>query len=154
MPTAKMTSEQKRDELRLLAKQRQADRRDGYLCLSDIHSGYYDTDEHVSPWSTSAQDVDAELMIFGKDWVSSDAGGRAGPGAQAARTRLERADQQEPSQVLARPHGRARVLADVRHERLSVQKIGKKNAAIRATDMRFAAEKYALPASRIVQRSR
>ena len=49
-----------------------------------------------------------------------DAGGRAGPGAQAARTRLERADQQEPSQVLARPHGRARVLADVRHERLSV----------------------------------
>jgi hypothetical protein len=33
-------------------------------------------------------------------------------------------------------------------------KIGKKNAAIRATDMRYAAEKYALPASRIVQRSR
>ena len=72
MSAAKKTSEQKRDELRLLAKQRQADRRDGYLCLSDIHSGYYDTDEHVSPWSTSAQNVDAELMIFGKDWVSSE----------------------------------------------------------------------------------
>jgi len=58
MSTAKKTSEQKRDGLRLLAKQRQADRRDGYLCLSDIHSGYYDTDEHVSPWSTSTQNVD------------------------------------------------------------------------------------------------
>lgn len=30
----------------------QADRRDGYLCLSDIHSGFYDISEHVSPCTT------------------------------------------------------------------------------------------------------
>src|SRR4051812_43518508 len=121
MSAAPKSSEQRRNELRLLAQQRQADRRDGYLCLSDIHSGYYDTEEHVSPWSISAQNVDAELMIFGKDWVLlGDARRRAGPGAQAARTRVERADQQEPSRVLARPRRRARVLANVCHQRLSV----------------------------------
>src|SRR5262249_29915245 len=66
-----MTSEQKREELLRLARQRQADRRDGYLCLSDIHDRVYECDI-VSPWSTSAQNVDAELMMFGKDWASSE----------------------------------------------------------------------------------
>ena len=72
MSVAIKPSDQKREDLRRLARQRQADRRDGYLCLSEIHSGFYDTDMHVSPWSISAQNVDAELMILGKDWASSE----------------------------------------------------------------------------------
>ena len=81
-----------------------------------------------------------------------DISGRAGPRAQAARTRVELAYQQEPSRVLTRPPGRARVLADLRHKRFPVHyiKIGKKNAAIRAADMLYAARKYALPQLRIV----
>ena len=103
-----MTSDQKREELFQLARQRQADRRDGYLCLSDIHGGYYECD-HVSPWSISAQYVDAELMILGKDWASSDTlnGPPARSRAQKNRTRLEKANEQEPSRILARLCGRA-----------------------------------------------
>ena len=66
-----MTSEQKVEELFRLAMQRKADHRDGYWDLADIHDGYYECD-YVSPWSISAQNVDAELMILGKDWASSE----------------------------------------------------------------------------------
>jgi uracil-DNA glycosylase len=39
--------------------------------LSDFHNGYYECD-HVSPWSISACNVDAELMLIGQDWASSE----------------------------------------------------------------------------------
>ncbi|HVI79120.1 MAG TPA: hypothetical protein VM715_13345, partial [Candidatus Acidoferrum sp.] len=151
MSAAPKSSEQRRNELRLLAQQRQADRRDGYLCLSDIHSGYYDTEEHVSPWSISAQNVDAELMIFGKDWVSSEtlAGApdperkRLGQGWNVPTNRNLRA--------YLRDHvGGLEFSQTYATNVFPFIKLGKKNAAIRAADMLYAARQYALPQLRIV----
>jgi len=65
------TTEQKRKALFRLAKQRQADRLPPYACLADFHGGFYECDL-VSPWSKSARNVDAEVMIIGQDWASSD----------------------------------------------------------------------------------
>jgi uracil-DNA glycosylase len=65
------TTERKREELLQLAKHRQADRLLPHLCLADIHGGYYECD-YVSPWSKSAANVDAELMLIGQDWASSE----------------------------------------------------------------------------------
>ncbi len=66
-----MNREQKREALLQLAKKRQSDRREPHLCLGDIHEGYYECN-YVSPWTISACNEDAELMIFGKDWVSTE----------------------------------------------------------------------------------
>ena len=65
------TTEQKRRKLLKLAKRRQADRLPPHACLADFHRDFYECD-HVSPWSISAHNVDAEVMIIGQDWASSD----------------------------------------------------------------------------------
>ena len=65
------TTEQKRKALLQLAKRRKKDRLKPHACLADFHSGFYEC-KHVSPWSISAGNVDAEVMIIGKDWASSD----------------------------------------------------------------------------------
>ena len=61
------TTEQKRKALLKLAKLRQADRLPPHACLGDFHKGFYECD-HVAPWSIAACNVDAEVMIIGKDW--------------------------------------------------------------------------------------
>jgi uracil-DNA glycosylase len=66
-----VTTEPKRQELLQLARHRQADRLPPHHCLADFHNAYYECD-HVSPWSISACNVNAELMIIGQDWASSD----------------------------------------------------------------------------------
>lgn len=65
------TIEQKCEELFQLAERRKKDRLEPHACLADFHNGYYDCD-YVSPWSISAHNVDAEVMIIGQDWTSSD----------------------------------------------------------------------------------
>jgi hypothetical protein len=66
---------QKREALLRLAKKRQDDTLEGYsrryFRLADFHDGYYETD-HVVPWTISACNVDAELMLVCQDWASSD----------------------------------------------------------------------------------
>jgi uracil-DNA glycosylase len=64
------TSEQKRLQLLQLAKRRQGDRLPPHRCLAEFHNGYYECD-YITPWSISACDVDAELMLIGQDWASS-----------------------------------------------------------------------------------
>jgi len=64
------TTEQKRKELFQLAKRRKKDRLKPHACLDDFHNGFYECD-HVSPWSKSACNVDAKVMIIGKDWGAS-----------------------------------------------------------------------------------
>jgi uracil-DNA glycosylase len=68
-----MTAAQKREELLHLAKVR---KHDNDLCpphyhLACFHGGKYECD-YVSPWSKLAHNLDAELMIIGQDWASSD----------------------------------------------------------------------------------
>lgn len=62
----------KAEALRLLALRRKADRLPGYDCLSDFHEGAYDAHDYVSPWTISAHDVDARLMVLLQDWSSSE----------------------------------------------------------------------------------
>jgi restriction system protein len=66
-----METEQKREELLQLAWRRQADRLEPHYCLADFHNGYYECD-HVSPWTISACNVDAEIMLIAQDWASSE----------------------------------------------------------------------------------
>ena len=61
----------KRDELLRLAKLRQATRWKGYQCIADYHRGIYECD-FVSPYSKTAGNVDAEIMVMLQDWSSDD----------------------------------------------------------------------------------
>jgi len=54
-----------------IARLRQSFRLDGYASVGDFHGGIFECD-HVSPWTKSGCNVDAEIMIVGQDWSSSD----------------------------------------------------------------------------------
>src|SRR3972149_3307097 len=66
----------KRKELLALAKKRQATRWDGYKGIGDYHGGVYECD-FVSPYTKTAGDVDADIMVMLQDWWSDD--GMSGP---------------------------------------------------------------------------
>jgi len=61
----------KRAELLALAKLRQATRWPGYNCIGDYHRGVYECD-FVSPYTKSAGNVDAEIMVLLQDWSSDE----------------------------------------------------------------------------------
>src|SRR3990172_5301954 len=61
----------KRKELLALAKKRQATRWDGYNCIGDYHGGAYECD-FVSPYTKTAGNVDADIMVMLQDWWSDD----------------------------------------------------------------------------------
>lgn len=54
-----------------LARLRQSTHLDGYACIGDFHHGIFECD-HVSPFTKSGNNVDAEVMIVGQDWSSTD----------------------------------------------------------------------------------
>lgn len=58
--------------LRALAELRKKTRLKGYKGVSDFHGGTFDGN-HVSPWTKSGCNVDADIMVVGQDWVSADA---------------------------------------------------------------------------------
>jgi len=64
-------SASKKSELRELARKRKAARMKGYCVLADFHNGAYACD-YVSPWSISAHNEDADVMVVGHDWSSED----------------------------------------------------------------------------------
>ncbi len=64
-----LTSKEKEEALSRLAEKRKQTRMPGYRVLADYHDGVYECD-YVSPWSKSAHNVDAEVMIVGHDWSS------------------------------------------------------------------------------------
>jgi restriction system protein len=66
-----LTTQEKRQRLSELANQRKAARLDRYACLADFHNGIYECD-HVSPWTKSGNNVDADVMVIGQDWASAD----------------------------------------------------------------------------------
>jgi len=61
----------KQQALYKLAQKRQLTRWDGYSCVADLHGGAYECD-HVSPYTKSASNVDAEVMLVLQDWASSE----------------------------------------------------------------------------------
>src|SRR5687767_4898767 len=61
----------KRRRLLALAKSRQGTRWPGYKSIADYHGGAYECD-CVSPFTKSAGNIDAEVMILLQDWSSDD----------------------------------------------------------------------------------
>jgi restriction system protein len=63
--------EDKERRLAALAQQRRSEVPAGYFCVSRFHDRKYDCD-FVSPWTKSAHNVNAELMIVAQDWASEE----------------------------------------------------------------------------------
>jgi hypothetical protein len=61
----------KESRLRELALIRKNTRWPGYKCIGDYHGGMYECD-FVSPYTRSACNIDAELMIVLQDWSSDE----------------------------------------------------------------------------------
>src|SRR5690348_8675871 len=64
-----MTMVDKRSAMAALVRTRRLARHPKYHALSEVCDGLHDCD-HVSPWTKSACNLDADLMIIGQDWVS------------------------------------------------------------------------------------
>jgi len=61
----------KKSQLRDLALRRQKSKWSGYRCIGDYHGGKYECD-YVSPYSISAHNVDASLIVLLQDWASDE----------------------------------------------------------------------------------
>jgi restriction system protein len=66
-----MATGDKRAELMVLTRKRQAARWPGYNCIGDYHGGIYECD-FVSPFTKSACNTDADIMVMLQDWASHD----------------------------------------------------------------------------------
>jgi hypothetical protein len=62
----------KKEALADLISRRKQDTNPKYCSLSEFDAGYYDGD-WVVPWTISAYNLDADLMIVAQDWSSVDA---------------------------------------------------------------------------------
>ena len=62
----------KQSQLLALAKLRQRTRYPGYKCIGDYHAGAYECDL-VSPYTKTAGNIDAEIMVMLQDWASDGA---------------------------------------------------------------------------------
>jgi uracil-DNA glycosylase len=148
-----MTSGQKREALLQLAKKRQADRRDGYLCLSDhdIHDGYYECD-FISPWTTLAHNVNADLMILGKDWASTEILAEQPPDPERKRTGQNGNSKTNTNlRCYLRDYCNGLKFSDTYGTNVfPFIKIGSHTGGISAPDMRYGAQTYALPQIKIV----
>jgi hypothetical protein len=70
--TATMNTDGKRFALLALARKRQADALDGYS-RRYFHLRDFDCEcDHVVPWTISACNVDADLMLIAQDWASEE----------------------------------------------------------------------------------
>lgn len=144
-----MPPEEKCAALRQLAKKRRSSSIQGYCRLSDFHRGYYECC-FVSPWTKSAHNVDADVMLLGQDWSSSD--------------RLSRSPDTEQKRLGQIWKLRANVnLRDLLWQNMKLEfrqtyatnvfpfiKKGPMNARIKHVDMQFCAREYAIPQIEII----
>jgi restriction system protein len=61
----------KEARLSKLVSIRRAARPTGHFRLSDFHDGFYECD-FVSPWTKSANNLNADIMLVAQDWASSE----------------------------------------------------------------------------------
>ena len=66
-----MTTSEKKAALLELGKKRKGKAYDGFKNIGEYHNGAYES-EWVSPYTKSAQNVDAEVFIMLQDWSSDD----------------------------------------------------------------------------------
>jgi hypothetical protein len=65
-----LTPTEKKKALRDLAGRRKASRWSGYSNIGDYHDGCYECDEQVSPYTKDAGNVDSDIFVMLKDWLS------------------------------------------------------------------------------------
>ena len=140
----------KKHRLRALVQKRRESRYDGHGQIGDYHHGVYECD-WVSPYSKSAGNLEADLMILLQDWASDEV--LSGPILQA---RVELGH--DPDRITNR---RLKKLL-LEHLELSLQQVyatnlfpfvkrGSQNAKISRRDLIRAANEFALPQIEIVQ---
>jgi restriction system protein len=61
----------KQEKLKKLALKRKSSCFEGFRRISEFQGGVFDVEDYVSPWSIGAHNVDADLMLIGQDWASS-----------------------------------------------------------------------------------
>jgi hypothetical protein len=132
-----------------LARRRQMTRWNGYKCIGDYHGGAYECD-FVSPYTKSAHNANAELMVLLQDWSSDDV--LSGPYLHEGRTVGH-----DPSRVtnrrlrkLLRQHFRLELEQAYATNVFPFIKAGPMNGSIPRRDLERAAREFALPQIRIV----
>jgi hypothetical protein len=140
----------KRSKLLALAKSRQAARWPNYKCIGDYHSGAYECD-FVSPYTKTAGNVNAEIMVMLQDWASD--GFLKGPFHESS-AKLGHSPTLPTNRTLIRllkkTFGLA--LADVYGTNLfPFVKPGDMSGEISERDLVAAARQFALPQIRIIK---
>lgn len=142
----------KKEALLALAKKRQVTIREGYKNIGDFQNGIYEC-EYVSPYTKSACNVDASVMVMLQDWVGVDK--LSGPVIE---------DAVQLGHIPSLPtNKRLKELLD-RYFGISLSetyatnlfpliKYGNLSADIPVKDMVWAAQEFALPQVEIVQPS-
>lgn len=140
----------KTEGLKNLAMIRKEDRLPGYACVGDFHDGSYDQHDYVSPWSISAHNPEAKVMIFLQDWSSTNS--LNGPfDAAAASIGYTPGLPSNRNLINLLSKHFSMTLADVYVTNLFVFiKQGGMNARIPMKDMVYCAQKYALPQIEII----
>lgn len=134
-----------------LARKRQSSHLDDYACIGDFHDGIYECD-HVSPWTKSGCNLDAEVMVVGQDWSSADVlEGNGRPDPVRARLGYDPGSRTNKNldRLLQVHFGLERAdcyLTNI----FPFVKPGKKNASIRLRDMERCARDFTLNEVRIV----
>ncbi len=144
------TPYEKEKQLRQLADKRKQTRIKEYRTLADYHNGKYECD-YVSPWSKSAHNVDAEVMIVGHDWSSEK--WMSGPfDEQSARRGYSDRfpTNQNLFDLLNRHFGL--LFSDVyATNAFPFVKNGKSQGSIKPEDMQWAAREFLLPQIEIIR---
>lgn len=149
MGTSDPTSD-KHAQLLELTRKRKATRWEGYTCIGDYHDRKYECD-FVSPYTKSAGNVDAEVMILLQDWASEEALSDPVP---EDRVRLGYDPWRQTNkrlQSLLRQHFRLELKETYVTNVFPFVKSGSMNASIRSRDLVRAAREFALPQIDIVK---
>jgi restriction system protein len=132
-----------------LARARQQCRWDGYRRIGDYHVGKYECD-YVSPYTKSAKNVDAELMVLLQDWASDEVLRRPFLEVQRDLGHDPRRRTNINLTKLLKLHFNVD-LADVYATNVfPFVKLGQMRDGIKRKDLVAAAEQFALPQIRIV----
>jgi restriction system protein len=135
-----------------LARSRRMSRWAGYKCIGDYHNGVYDCHfgHLVSPYTRSAGNVDAELMVLLQDWASDDVLSapvlpeRLTLGHDPGRRTNQRLRE------LLRKHFRLELNEVYATNVFPFVKVGSMSTQIRKRDLERAAREFALPQIEIV----
>lgn len=140
----------KRAALLELARRRQATRWPPYKCIGDYQEGVYEC-EFVSPYTKSARNHDAAVMVLGQEWAGdSSLSGPLDPGARDVGYTLGNRTHENLGKRLDFHFGLR--LQDVYATNVfPFVKLGRENALIPTKDLVRAARDFALPQIAILQ---